>query len=128
MNWYLKVIRNYFVFSGRARRMEFWMFVLINAIIGWGLEFIDFFIGTTFPFYYEQVGILSSIYSLAVLIPNLAVTVRRLHDTGHSGWMLLLMFLPIVGWIWILVLLVQGGNQFENRYGADPKLENEPAV
>jgi len=114
-NYYLKVVRdNYANFEGRARRSEYWYFALFNFIISSILQLIDYAIGT-------DIGILGSIYSLAVFVPSLAVLVRRLHDTGKSGWYVLLVFFIIIGWIWLLVLTCTEGDNGPNEYGADPK-------
>ena len=88
MNWYLKVIKQYANFSGRARRTEYWMFALINSLISIGLMLIAQFVD-------QSLSILNIIYSLAVFIPSLAVAIRRLHDVNKSGWMYLLILLPI---------------------------------
>ncbi len=112
MNWYLKVLGQYADFSGRARRTEFWMFILFNAIFGAIAGSIGLMIGT------ELIG---SLYSGALLIPSLAVGVRRLHDIGKSGWMILVGLIPVIGWIWLIVLYVQEGHRGTNQYGADPK-------
>lgn len=114
MNWYLKTLRKYAAFNGRARRTEYWSFVVINVIISIALNFID---GSL-----HSHGALGVIYGLAVLIPGLAVAVRRLHDTDHSAWWLLFMFLPLVGQIVLLVLTTRKGDAGSNRYGIDPKL------
>ena len=100
MEWYLKCLRHYADFRGRARRKEFWMFVLFNALISsvWG--FVDGYMGfftTTGP------GILSGLYFLIVIIPSLAVCIRRLHDIGKRGWYYLIALFPIVGWIELFV-------------------------
>ena len=108
MNWYLEVLKKYAVFTGRARRQEYWMFVLINIIIAIALGFIGGFLGIH--------NVLGTIYQLAVLVPSIAVGVRRMHDTDHSGWWLLL---PIVN----LIFAVTAGQQGENRFGSDPKAE-----
>lgn len=123
MEWYLKVIKNYATFSGRARRKEFWMFVLFNLIFSWGLTFIDMGVG----FYDEETGlsILNNIYSLFVLIPGLAVSVRRLHDINKSGWWILIAIVPLVGAIWLIVLYASEGDSGENEYGKDPKGSEE---
>lgn len=97
MKWYLAALKKYCVFSGRASRKEFWMFVLINWIISIILSFVDKAIGTEIAINpQESTGILSSIYSLAVFLPSLSVSVRRLHDTGRSGWWVLLPLLGIL--------------------------------
>ena len=115
MNWYLTVVRdNYANFEGRARRSEFWYFVLINALISlvlYGLMFAFGFFGL----------LLYCLYTLAVLIPNLAVSVRRLHDIGKSGWFYLIFLIPLIGPIWLLILFFTEGDSGPNEYGADPK-------
>jgi len=118
MNWYLKVIKQYANFSGRARRTEYWMFALINSLISIGLMLIAQFVD-------QSLSILNIIYSLAVFIPSLAVAIRRLHDVNKSGWMELLVLLPIIGWIWLFVLSVSKGTVGENKYGLDPKEETD---
>jgi uncharacterized membrane protein YhaH (DUF805 family) len=122
MNWYLAVLKKYAVFSGRARRKEYWMFILFNLIfmlIAYILNSI--LTGNGYGFIYM-------IYSLAVFLPGLAVSIRRLHDIGKSGWYLLLGFIPIIGGIWLLVLVCLDGNAGDNMYGPNPKsvsLENQ---
>ena len=122
MEWYLKVLKNYATFSGRARRKEFWMFVLFNIIISILLTAFDALIGT----YDAQTGYgtISGIYSLAVVIPSIAVSVRRFHDVGKSGWMYFIILIPLVGAIWFLVLMATDGNKGSNEYGSDPKDPN----
>jgi uncharacterized membrane protein YhaH (DUF805 family) len=114
MNWYLEVLRKYAVFSGRARRMEYWMFVLINAIVGLVLAAIEGLLGIS----YNVLGVL---YSLAVLIPSLAVAIRRLHDTNRSGWWILINLIPVIGWIIFIVFAVQDSQPGPNQYGPNPK-------
>ncbi len=113
MEWYLKVLKHYADFNGRARRTEFWMFVLFNIIISFVLSFIDELIGT----YY----VLSGLYGLFVFIPGLAVSVRRLHDTGRSGWWIFISLIPLIGAIWLIVLWAQDSQPGENKYGPNPK-------
>jgi len=106
MKWYLKVVKdNYANFKGRASREEYWMFVLFNFIFLIALSFIE---GFLFGLYSS---ILSNIYYLAVLVPTIAVAVRRMHDTGKSGWFILI---PIYN----LILTVTSGESGENQYGA----------
>lgn len=112
MNWYVQVLKRYADFSGRAHRTEFWMFTLVNLVIILILSLLDSFIG---------VGLLGGIYSLAVLIPSLAVSVRRLHDTDRSGWWLLIGFIPVIGFIVLLVFVVQDSDVGDNRFGPNPK-------
>jgi uncharacterized membrane protein YhaH (DUF805 family) len=120
MNWYLTVLKKYAVFGGRARRREYWFFVLFSVIISIVLGIIDGLTGSFSPT--VGLGLLSGIYSLAVLIPSLAVGVRRLHDTGKSGWLLLLALIPLVGAIVLLVFVCQDSNPGQNQYGPNPKL------
>ena len=105
MNYYLKVLQNYATFGGRARRSEYWYFILFNTIISFGLGFVAGLM---------QVNWISNIYTLAVLIPSIAVAVRRMHDVGKSGWFALV---PIYN----LILACTNGVQGDNEYGADPK-------
>ena len=121
MNWYLAVLKKYAVFSGRSRRKEYWMFVLFNMIIAFVLGFVD---GAAGLIGESGIGPLSGLYGLAILIPGLAVAVRRLHDTDHSGWWLLILFLPIIGAIVILLFLVRDSQEGENQYGLNPKAES----
>ena len=119
MNWYLAVLKNYAGFSGRARRKEYWMFVLFNLLFIIAAMIIDNVAGLTFgdlPY-----GLFYILYALAVFIPSLAVSIRRLHDIGKSGWMVLISFIPIVGAIWLLVLMVTDSDPGENQYGPNPK-------
>jgi uncharacterized membrane protein YhaH (DUF805 family) len=112
VSWYTAVLKNYAGFTGRARRAEYWWFALINIIIVIVLYAIG--IGIRFPF-------LGLIYSLAVLVPGLAVAVRRLHDTDKSGWWVLISLIPFVGGIILIVLLALEGTQGPNKYGPSPK-------
>ena len=119
MNWYLEVLKKYAVFSGRARRKEYWFFVLFNIIIALALTFIDFSTGL-----YDvesEVGLLGGLYSLAVLVPSIAVTIRRLHDTDRTGWWFLIAFVPIIGVIVLLVFTVFDSTPGDNQYGPNPK-------
>ena len=119
MNWYLQALKKYADFSGRARRREYWFYILFYVIILIVLMVIDGFIGTQIAG--AGLGILTCIYALAVLIPTLAVTVRRLHDTGRSGWWILIQLVPIVGVFILLYFLVSDSNPGTNAYGPSPK-------
>ena len=122
MNWYIKVLKKYAVFSGRARRKEYWMFVLFNFIFSLVASLIDLGIGIlTFAVF--GFGLLSILYALAVFVPGLAVSVRRLHDVGKSGWYLLINLIPIAGPIWFLVLTCMDSQPGDNKYGPNPKEE-----
>jgi len=118
MNWYLAVLRKYAEFSGRARRREYWLFALFNLLITIALAFVDMAAGLMHETGY---GLLSGLYSLAVLIPSIAVSVRRLHDTGRSGWWLLIALVPIVGVIVLLVFMLLDSQPGDNGYGPNPK-------
>ena len=118
MNWYFEVLKKYAVFSGRARRKEYWMFVLFNIIIAFVLGFIDGAAGLVGE---SGLGPLGGLYCVAVLIPGIAVSVRRLHDTNRSGWWLLIAFVPLIGAIVLLVFMVQDSQQGDNQYGPNPK-------
>ncbi len=123
MSWYLGALKKYAVFSGRARRKEYWMFYLFNIIfllLAMGLDNllgITFSIGGTSMFY----GYIYTIYALAVLIPGFALFVRRLHDLGKSGAWFFIGFIPFIGGIWLLVLMCIAGTVGPNKYGEDPK-------
>lgn len=109
----------YVTFSGRARRSEYWYFYLFNTICGFVALGIDMALGT---FSWEDgMGIVYGIYALAVLLPGLAVTFRRLHDTNRSAWWLLIGIIPLLGAIVLLVFLVQDSKPETNRFGASPK-------
>lgn len=119
MNYYLSVLKKYAEFSGRSQRAEYWYFVLFNIIIVFVLGFIDGIIGTFDPV--SGYGLISGLYTLAVLIPAIAVGVRRLHDVGKSGWMLLIGLIPLIGFIWLIILMVTDSNPVNNKYGPNPK-------
>ena len=113
MNWYLEVLKKYAEFTGRSRRSEYWYFVLFNFIISIVLGIIDTIIGTYV--------VLIFLYSLAILIPVIAVSIRRLHDTGRSGWNILLGLIPFIGAIILIVFFVQDSDSGYNEYGQNPK-------
>ena len=119
MSWYLEVLKKYAVFSGRSRRAEYWYFVLFNIIVAIVLSLIDTLLGT-FDFV-QGIGLLSGLYGLAVLIPTLAVTVRRLHDIDRTGWWIFINLIPLIGFIVLLVFAVTDGTPGSNRYGPNPK-------
>ena len=115
MQWYLAVLKNYVGFSVRGRRTEYWMFTLVNAVIIVILSVIGVIPHLGFFL------ILAYLYELAIVLPSLAVTVRRLHDTSKSGWWILIGLIPIVGGIVLLVFTVLPGDRGPNQYGDDPK-------
>ncbi|QHW32962.1 DUF805 domain-containing protein [Paenibacillus rhizovicinus] len=113
MEWYLKVLREYVNFSGRARRTEYWMYILISFVVSIILAIIDAILGAD--------RLLSWLYSLAVLLPSLGVVVRRLHDIGRSGWWYLIILIPVIGAIVILVFTLLDSEPGMNKYGPNPK-------
>ncbi len=118
MNYYLAVLKKYAVFSGRAQRAEYWYFVLFNLIIQIALTVVVGVLG-------EAVATIGSIalliYGLAILLPAIGVTIRRLHDTNRSGWWLLIAFIPLIGIIVLIVFLATDSIVGENQYGKNPK-------
>jgi uncharacterized membrane protein YhaH (DUF805 family) len=123
MKWYLKVLKQYADFNGRARRTEYWMFQLFSllVIIGIGLlaSLMKGIVGSETAAFLA--GILILVYLIAIFIPSLAVTIRRLHDQNKSGWFLLMQLIPWVGGIIIFVFMVSDGTMGSNQYGPDPK-------
>ena len=125
MEWYLKVVRdNYMNFEGRARRKEYWMFILVHVIIVIALSVIESMVGLTIG---DEFGILSGIYALGVLLPTIAVSVRRLHDVSKSGWWILIGLIPLVGALVLLYFYVSDGKAGDNEYGPNPKGVAAPA-
>ncbi|WP_405652374.1 DUF805 domain-containing protein [Streptomyces sp. RK9] len=112
MHWYVDVLKKYAVFNGRARRAEYWMFTLISLIISLALFGIDMVLGIS--------PVLEALYSVAVLLPGIAVSVRRLHDTDRQGWWLLLALIPLIGLIILIVMLAKDSTP-PNQYGPNPK-------
>lgn len=121
MNWYLKVLKNYAGFEGRARRTEYWIYILVDFLITIGLIFLSSLLNSIS----EGLGLLGFIlyltYILATFLPTLAVVIRRLHDINKSGWMMLVALIPIIGIIWLIILLATEGEYGANGYGDDPK-------
>lgn len=119
MNYYLDVWRKYAVFQGRARGREFWYFALINFIVTCILEIVGTMLSGGNQ-YSSLTNGLTGIYTLAILLPAIGVTIRRLHDTDRSGWFILLAFVPVVGQLVLLVLCALPGTIGSNKYGLDP--------
>ena len=117
MNYFIDVVKKYAVFSGRARRSEYWFFILFYTILSIVLSYVDAIAGLMIV---EGVGMLSSLLALGLLLPSIGVTIRRLHDSGKSGWWLLFMMIPIIGWIVGLIFMVLGSSEGDNKYGANP--------
>jgi|HubBroStandDraft_1064217.scaffolds.fasta_scaffold607470_1 uncharacterized membrane protein YhaH (DUF805 family) len=121
MEWYSMVWRKYADFNGRSRRKEYWMFVLINMII----YFVLYAAGFALMMGNNKLGVLllvlCVVYGLAALLPSLAVAVRRLHDTNKGGLWILIALVPLIGGIWLLVLLATDGTPGDNQFGPNPK-------
>ena len=142
MHYYFDVLKRYWDFDGRTARKEFWMFILISMIITIILAIVDGVIGAQIVLYQWapiagdsaagieptsirpiEIGILQNIYVLAVFLPSLGVAIRRLHDTGRSGWWWLMNFVCCIGWIVLIVFYVLPGTEGDNKYGPDPLQE-----
>ena len=118
MNWYIDALKNYANFQGRARRKAYWMFALFNIIAIVVLIFIEGLIGLRSE---GGLGALAGLYLLAVTIPSLALSVRRLHDIGKSGFWFFIQLVPLIGGIWFLILTVKDSQPGTNQYGPNPK-------
>ena len=119
MDWHLEALNKYATFGGRARRKEYWYFFLFNTLISIALMIVDAVTGT---FSAESgSGLLSGLYTLGVLIPGIAVMVRRLHDTNRSGWWFWILLIPIIGAIVLIVFLASDSKPEKNQYGLSPK-------
>ena len=121
MEWYIGVLKKYAVFTGRARRKEYWMFILFNCIVGFAIGLVGGILGVMSDTLSGITIAILCLYCLAILIPALAVTVRRLHDTGRSGWWLLISFVPLIGSLILLVFYVLDSQPGDNEYGPNPK-------
>ncbi|MEO5502076.1 MAG: DUF805 domain-containing protein [Ginsengibacter sp.] len=127
MQYYLDALKNYAKFSGRARRSAYWYFVLFNFIISIVAAIIDNLLGTTIKLESAQgmmplpYGYIYFIYAFLMIIPGLALSVRRLHDVGKSGWFIFIALIPLVGAIWLLVLFCTDSVPGANKYGPNPK-------
>ncbi|MBS3796840.1 MULTISPECIES: DUF805 domain-containing protein [unclassified Pseudoalteromonas] len=112
MNYYIEALQRFADFNGRIRRKAYWMFFLFNLIFSIVATVIDMVLGTAF---------IGTIYSLVLLIPSLAAGARRLHDTGRSGWWQLLYFLPLIGFIVLIIFFAQDSQDGDNDHGPNPK-------
>lgn len=120
MSWYLAVLGKYAVFAGRARRKEYWMFSLINFLISFAMGIIALIVTGGVGRGYN---IITACYALFILIPGIAVSVRRLHDIGRSGWWLWIAVVPLLGAIVLLIFAIQDSEPGPNAYGPNPKTE-----
>jgi uncharacterized membrane protein YhaH (DUF805 family) len=122
MHWYFEALRKYAVFSGRSLRAEYWVFFVVNFVVYLAALFLDIMAGT---FSKEMsLGLASGVYALFVLLPSIAVSFRRLHDTNRSAWWLLLAIIPILGPLALFVIYCLEGTPGDNKYGADPSAED----
>lgn len=119
MSWYLMALRKYATFSGRAQRSEFWFFVATYLLILFLLAVVDGLLGVFDTA--GEVGLLSGLFALSMVLPWLAVCARRLHDTGRSGWWMLVSFIPLIGSLVLLFFLVQDSAPGANAFGPNPK-------
>lgn len=119
MDWYLEALKKYAVFTGRSRRKEYWMFVLFQVMISCGIALVEFFLNTSF---------LSILFGLATIVPSIAVSVRRLHDIGRTGWWVLISLIPLIGSIVLLVFACTDGESGDNEYGPNPKVSGSNAA
>ena len=114
MNFYLDAWKKYANFGGRSRRKEFWIFALVNMVISWALAFIT-----------GSLGVVGTIviygFSLAIFVPGIAVSIRRMHDIGKSGWWLCVNFVPVIGSLWFIMLAAKDSQEGDNQWGAYPK-------
>ncbi len=119
MEWFLQVLRNYTNFKGRGRRAEYWMFTLFCLFFSLFLLALD----NVFELAFEHLifGPLYILFVIGFFTPTLAATVRRLHDVGKSGWMFLVILIPVIGLIWLFILLTKNSDPTNNRYGPSPK-------
>lgn len=120
VNNYIGVLSNYVGFRGRATRTEYWMFVLASVIVSIVLAVVGNVLGLTIGEGAGATNVLSLVYTLAVLLPSIAVMVRRFHDRGYSGWMALLLLVPVVGWVAVIVFMVLPSERGDNRHGPYP--------
>jgi uncharacterized membrane protein YhaH (DUF805 family) len=120
MKWYFETLRKYAVFAGRARRREYWMFELWNTLVLAALIIIDVRVSASG---HDDRAVLTGLYLLATAVPSLASLVRRLHDTNHSGWAILIGLIPLVGQFVLLRFLIKDGDPGGNRFGPNPKRE-----
>lgn len=118
MKEFLDVFKKTFDFSSRSRRKEYWMFMLWVFIFTIVLAIVEYATGLIIE---PDIGILTTIFSLVILIPSISVTVRRLHDIGRTGWWILLGLIPLLGWIVLFIFTLLNSESGSNKYGPNPK-------
>ena len=126
MSGFVTALKNYAVFSGRSRRSEYWYFGLFYLIFYVALAIVDGVIGSFDAS--AGIGLCSGVWALATLVPSLAVSVRRLHDTGRTGWWLLIGLVPLIGALFLILFFAQDGQPGANRFGANPKDGSAPRM
>ena len=117
IDWAMRPLQKYADFSGRAPRAEYWWFYLFYFVVLMFAMIVDSLIGSHLALNY---GFASVLVGLGFFIPTLAAGIRRLHDTDHSGWWLLIALVPLIGAIVLIVFFVSGGTAGPNRFGDDP--------
>lgn len=117
MNYYSICLSKFADFSGRARRREYWTFALVNCLIAMLLLILGLAFGEDSP----ASNIMVTIFYLIMLVPNLSVSVRRLHDIGKSGWYMFLSLIPLIGGLILLIWSLMDSEPGENQYGKNPK-------
>jgi len=122
MEWATLPLKKYAEFTGRSRRKEYWMFFLLCMVVALVIGFVEGLLGLSGMI--GPYGPLSTLFLLAIVVPSIAVGIRRLHDTDRSGWWMLIAFVPIVGGIILLVFYVLEGTRGTNQFGPDPKGED----
>ena len=125
MKWYLHSLRNYVVFEGRARRREYWIFELMNSAIALALFILAVLLGKAgYPYFLS----LPFLYIAATMIPSFSSLVRRLHDTNHSGWWILISGIPVVGPFILFATTLKDSDPGDNRFGRNPKQQRTPEL
>lgn len=125
MKYYIKAIKNYAVFEGRATRMEFWMFMLFYILVALGIGFVLGIVMTLAEYNESEIdhvsSVVSNIYILFMVLPSISLCVRRLHDINLSGWYYLISLIPLIGIIYLFIIALVDGTLGDNKYGDDPK-------
>jgi uncharacterized membrane protein YhaH (DUF805 family) len=121
MKYYLLTLQRYADFRGRSNRSEYWYFALFNFLFAGAALILDNTLGITYP--HVWYGYIYTAYALTILVPQLAVSIRRLHDTSRSAWYMLLAIIPFIGAVWLIVLFALKGTPGPNKYGPDPDME-----
>lgn len=121
MNWYLMVLKKYAEFNGRARRTEYWMFQLFNILVCFAALILGLILMKASIALGIFIYVLLGIYGLGILLPGLAVSVRRLHDSDKSGWLILVCLVPFIGGLILLIMMFLDSTPGPNQFGPNPK-------